>query len=545
MRRVFELRYDNAMKRNERILNVRLAAVYAVAVFFMAFNGAIVFAQNALDGSLHVGSGGVNTTSAPSARPVRRDTSQTRNLSQGLGLNPYDDFIRIVSQTTGSRPSLGQVQRVNDRNALPPTNNPNDWKKRDPLQFDSQGLALTINSSRAMSEAATPFTKYRLNNGEMGVMSASNLRGVKFESERDQLGTSRMSLYETARLREDVRNNTIKADFIGISARDPFRPYQSGDAVMATKTPLPKPRSASQNEEPFDNRVKGYDAVMREVKQRFEARFERDEKAALGAENQIVPKDEKASRDRLLSAYDQLKRDLAIQKIEDDTKAQTIPVTKDASKEATTSDSKPNEVVDPEKSKREGINMTIDEYALVLKHGQKLDSMTGEEKNRFNQLLSEGQRAMFEGNAFVAEKRFQVALSIRPDDPIAISGMLHCQISANLPGSAALTLHELFTNHPEMMDVKWGAQTIPPRPRLEKALVEVGRRIAIGKDAAKFGLLQAYIGHLLNNQDAVTAGLFALRGTPGDDNMSIILRKLWVDPATDMTPQKINPPVAP
>ena len=189
--------------------------------------------------------------------------------------------------------------------------------------------------------------------------------------------------------------------------------------------------------------------------------------------------------------------------------------------------------------------MSLEEYALVLKHGKQIDSMTGEEKNRLNELLSEGQRAMYEGNSFVAEKRFEVALAIRPNDPLAMAGLLHCQISANLPSSAAISLKKLFTEHPEMMDVKWGTQAIPPRPRLEKSLAEASRRIVLGRDASQYGLLQAYIGHLLNDQDAVTAGLFAMRGNVGDEHMAVILRKLWVDPATDKSPQRIIPPASP
>ena len=178
----------------------------------------------------------------------------------------------------------------------------------------------------------------------------------------------------------------------------------------------------------------------------------------------------------------------------------------------------------------------------MLKHGQHIDSMTTDQQNRFDELLSEGQRAMYEGNAFVAEKRFQVALLIQPNDPLAMAGMLHCQISANLAASAALTLHKLFMEHPEMMDVTWGPRTIPPRPRLEKALIEVGRRIEIGRDAAQFGLLQAYIGHLLQNQAAVKSGLSVMRGTPGDESMAIILKKLWLEPAADSAAQKTQEP---
>ena len=80
--------------------------------------------------------------------------------------------------------------------------------------------------------------------------------------------------------------------------------------------------------------------------------------------------------------------------------------TKDASSANPEDKSKP--AVDPKDEKRAGVNMSLDDYALVLKHGKQIDSMTGEEKNRLNELLSEGQRAMYEGNSFVAEKRFEV-----------------------------------------------------------------------------------------------------------------------------------------
>ena len=542
-------RYDNDMCLIEPILKLSRSPVGKMAAILIAFTGAMAFAQNALDGSLHIGSGGVNTTSSSSSKPVRRDNSQTRSISQSLGINPYDDFIKIVSQQTGSRPSLGQVQRVNDRNALPTDNNPNDWKKREPLRFDSQGLALSTASSRAMEAAATPYAQYRLNNGEMGTMSASNLRGVKLESDRDQIGTGRMSLYETARLREDLRNNTIKADAIGVGFNDPFKNYQPTDAVMAQKTPQPKIPGQSQNTEPLDNRIKGYDAVVQQVKQKFEGKLQSWEDAHKTAEvkdkvKEDKAKEDKAAHDRLLGAYEQLKKQLADQKDLKNKKESSDEVNgvSDGTASTETDAAKP---VDMENEKRVGINMTLDDYAVVLKHGQRVDSMTGEQKNRFNELLAQGQRAMYEGNAFVAEKRFQVALAIRPNDPFAIAGMLHCQISANLAASAALTLHELFVDHPEMMDVTWGPQTIPPRPRLEKALIEASRRIEAGRDVAQYGLLYAYIGHLLNNQDAVKSGLFALRGTVGDENMAFILRKLWVDPATDTSPQIIKAPVSP
>jgi len=516
------------MNFHESNQKLRTHSMTMVAAFFLVFLISETLAQNALDGSLQIGSGGANSANASSARPVRRDTSQTRSRSQTLGLNPYDDFIRIVSQETGSRPSLGQVQPINQNNALPPARDTNSWKSRDPLRFDSQGLALSTNLSKSMDSTDTPYAAFRTRQGDTGNLTTNNLRGIRLEIDRDRLGSARMSLYETARLREDVRKNAMQSSAIGVGLQDPF---QSSDALRLDLANPSKPRSLNQGAEPMDNRISGYGMVMKEVKARFQAGFERGGKPTNSADKQGENKlDEKASRERMLDAYGQLKRDLSAT----DNLSITDMPPKNVDKGAV--------AVDPETEKRDGIHMTLDEYALVLKHGQHIDSMTTDQQNRFDELLSEGQRAMYEGNAFVAEKRFQVALLIQPNDPLAMAGMLHCQISANLAASAALTLHKLFMEHPEMMDVTWGPRTIPPRPRLEKALIEVGRRIEIGRDTAQFGLLQAYIGHLLQNQAAVKSGLSVMRGTPGDESMAVILKKLWIEPAADSAAQKTQEP---
>ena len=526
------LRYDNAMSRNEPIHKLFSRITTAMCGIFLAVSGAIALAQNALDGSLHIGSGGVNTAIPPQTRTIRRETGLARDLSQALGYSSNNDFLRQVGSATGNRPAVGSMQRTTQVSVAPVVDT-TSWKKKDPLRFDSQGLSLSTNLSKALDATETPYATFRTRRGDTGHLTANGLRGVKVELDRDRIGANRMSLYETARLRQDVQKNTIQSDAIGIGLQNPFQPYQQTDAVMATRKLPPKTRTANQSAEPFDNRIYGYSAIMQEVKQRFETKLESLQKPV----DNTGKKDGSSNDEKIVSVYDSLKYELS----QDKKQVKAIKPAQgvgDAAKEGATGADK----VDSDNKVRDEIHMTLDDYALVLQHGKRIDSMTTDEKNRFNELLSEGQRAMYEGNAFVAEKRFQVALAIRPNDPLAIAGMLHCQISANLAGSAALTLHELFTQHPEMMDVKWGPQTIPPRPRLEKALLEAGRRLANGRDPAQFGLLQAYIGHLLDNQDAVKSGLFELRGTPGDESMAVILKKLWIEPAADSAAQKTQEP---
>ena len=76
------------MNFHESNQKLRTHFMAMVAAFFLVFLISETLAQNALDGSLQIGSGGANSANASSARPVRRDTSQTRSRSQTLGLNP-------------------------------------------------------------------------------------------------------------------------------------------------------------------------------------------------------------------------------------------------------------------------------------------------------------------------------------------------------------------------------------------------------------------------------------------------------------------------
>lgn len=156
-----------------------------------------------------------------------------------------------------------------------------------------------------MDSTDVPYASFRTSRGDTGNLTANGLRGIRLEIDRDRLGSSRMSLYESARLREDVRNNAIQSSAIGVGLRDPF---QSSDAFRLNASTPSKPRNTNQNAEPMNNRIGGYGAVMKEVKQRFQSQLERRNPSttAEGKQGEDTV-DEKASRERMLDAYGQLK----------------------------------------------------------------------------------------------------------------------------------------------------------------------------------------------------------------------------------------------
>lgn len=384
--------------------------------------------------------------------------------------------------------------------------------------------------------------RYENGEGQGGVLTASTLRGVRRESDRDRQvqGVDRLSLYEAARLREDLRNGLMQMDAVRPADANPFRVTSPSDSVNTSSTrDARQPTKGDIAALPVEGRQSAYDQIVREIRTNWLAKerglgaeTEADAAAAADAATKAKKEQKQTDEDQLGSAYDQLKKQLRGERpMTDESKAlvaKSAETTGDSKAGTKTEDGQEGKGDAQAPDRRGGVNMSIEDYALVLKHGKRLDAFGDGNRGRLDELLSEGQRAMNEGNSFSAEKRFEIALTMRPGDPRATAGMLHCQIGANLPGSAAITLRELLTNSPEMMDVTYSAQAMPPQARVEKAIAGTRDLIRLGRDTADYGLLLAYMGHLLGDRAVIEEGLASLKGSPADDTMSGILRKLWL-----------------
>jgi len=537
-------------------------------------------AQNALDAALQVGSGGKNTAAVQEDLRARNlvvtgDVSNGRGFRGSVGYTAENDFRGATSGDSSlafrqgsamSDPSLLRTMNANEAFKMSSVGaqvsyrhdfadvtrkgqtglagGSQDGSKR---LFDATGTQLNIKSQRDADARSTPMVRYENGEGQGGVLTASTLRGVRRESDRDRQmqGVDRLSLYEAARLRDDLRNGLIRMDAVRPVDQNPFRVAAPTDSVNTSSTrDARQPTKGDIAALPADGRQSAYDQIVREIRTNWlakerglaaETETGAEADAAAKKEKQDQKDQAKADEDQLSSAYDQLKKQLRGERpMTDANKDQITKDAKDAkdSKDAK-GDTKPEDGKQPTDDakttdRRGSINMSIEDYALVLKHGKRLDAFGDGNRGRLDELLSEGQRAMNEGNSFAAEKRFEIALTMRPGDPRATAGMLHCQIGANLPGSAALTLRALLTNNPEMMDVTYSAQAMPPQARVEKAIASTRDLIRVGRDTADYGLLLAYMGHLLGDRAVIEEGLASLKGSPADDTMNGILRKLWL-----------------
>ena len=189
-------------------------------------------------------------------------------------------------------------------------------------------------------------------------------------------------------------------------------------------------------------------------------------------------------------------------------------------------DSDPLKIVPPERT------LTIEEMAEVLRHGRLVQTLTEGERTRVRELIEEGQAFVGKGDFFRAERRFDNALRMQPDQPMAMAGLASAQIGAGLYLSASLSLRKLFTDYPEMIDTRYAEELLPSRNRLNAVARTCREWIELGRDIAGYGLTLAYIGHQLGDEAMVTDGLMALSDDPDAASLRRILRAVWLSPET-------------
>ena len=184
------------------------------------------------------------------------------------------------------------------------------------------------------------------------------------------------------------------------------------------------------------------------------------------------------------------------------------------------------EVIAPELPEEES-GLTVSEMAEILKHRTQIKELSNLDQTRLSRTIKEAEKALSEGRFFKAERKFEQALAINPGNPLIEIARGNAQIGAGLYLSASLTLRRTFIEHPEVIDARFRAGLLPNRTRLEFAIVAIDERIAKGRDLEGYGLILAYIGHQLRDQELVKEGLSHVKGGVRWDSLGDLLRGIW------------------
>ena len=172
--------------------------------------------------------------------------------------------------------------------------------------------------------------------------------------------------------------------------------------------------------------------------------------------------------------------------------------------------------------------LNFDDVGLVLRHGERVDSLATGNQTRFDELMLAGQNKLKSGEYLWAEKRFGRALRFTPGHPLATAGLAHSQIGAGLNLTAALTLKSLLGFQPEMIDVVYDPALLPQMADLEDAIEFCQARIDEDQDLDDFGFLLAYLGHQLDRPELIREGLDAMSRANQDLVFLDILTRVWL-----------------
>jgi tetratricopeptide (TPR) repeat protein len=179
----------------------------------------------------------------------------------------------------------------------------------------------------------------------------------------------------------------------------------------------------------------------------------------------------------------------------------------------------------------------VEETADALRHGTTVRDLTTSERARVNELVVDAQEFLAAGEFFRAERCFDQALNLNPDNPMLMAGLANSQIGAGLHLSAALTLRTLFAQSPEMIDVRYDAKLLPNETRLRLAIETLRTRISQKQDIGGYSLTLAYIGHQLRDAALVREGLETMTGSMEDDLLRELLQEIWLGGAAQPQPE--------
>lgn len=390
--------------------------------------------------------------------------------------------------------------------------------------------------------------------GKISVPTTTSVLGIDTMSYTEARATAGMSVLDRLRLREDYVSEVQRLQQQQRILQSSQQPGQPGEQPELEQVMASRPFSdivGARLETRFEDLVtwqnrldtmeaggrveptpSGYDEVLESVAERYADGQGLDEETA-GAMD-----DEYSALRRYLQGQPQPTDETDEMPVTPETQqpeqpGMTVPGVEDSGTEDEGESETPTFETPAMPAPGADVTPTLESFGIALRHGKRISSFATGNNDRFNELVNQAQESLNTGEYFWAERRFTRALLFRPNHPLATAGRVHAQIGAGLYLPAALSLRQLFNQYPEMIDVRYERDLLPPRTRLVQCVQAIRQRLEQGQDQSKMGLLLAYIGHQWDDQAMVDEGLAAMKSNRADDPLLPLLRTVWQAPRED------------
>jgi hypothetical protein len=392
--------------------------------------------------------------------------------------------------------------------------NPDRWNVRESTRRDVDQL----NAGLRRSSDSQMVGLVQNQDGRLLSYSASSVRGIEVAAAESDTMALGLSYFDRVRLRQDAVTD------------------RSGPAAGLEFDPRLNARVDSRVDQPMVDNISGAtpEGLKPRAKTPYEQVVERLAAQAPKPETDAPPDAEVKpdSIDRMHDDLDELKRQLGAP-----SKGRQEP----QKNEATTS--RPdgeNPANDGSRSSKQPAR-SIDDYAVLLRGGGDLQKLSADEQDRLNELMASGEKFLRDGRYFDAQERFERALRITPNHPMAGIGLANAELGAGLYRSVAMTLRSLYINHPELIDVSIDRALLPNDVRIQSALTSIRARLSADSGANLFGLALAYIGRHLGDKAMIQEGLDHFATSPADEPLARLLRRVWLPDATTENTREPSP----
>lgn len=533
--------------------------------------------QNALDSNLGVGTGGINTFTPSSNFRDRNliitgDVIGGRGFRGSVGYTAEGDFRGALGSndlfqyragsamssaplfqmgTTYERLRFGQdIGIVEYRRAG--SGAPASIMAQNPIaltdpadRFRVDRRIVSAANALAPQQAMEPRIVGSVQSEQNGlfVFNASPLRGLTVEHASESPALIGFNTYDVARIRQDITEGASRQG-LGSSFQTDF------EILQEEPTPLEQPSGiidTRMETQPTGQRIdatvpQGYKEVLKRVAERYAQ-----------SKNATIDLSPELMTD-IQDEYGAFRQGLTGRRAgQPDSQASTASQDEAASSESrppVASETPRRDPLMPEAPpgrdpvtglpiEPKATTPTSIEFAAALRHDQRLTTLTGPSKDRFNELMTAAEQKLKQGDYFTAEQRFDRALRFAPGHPLALAGVANAQIGAGLYLSASLTLRVLFNAQPEMIDVKFESGLMPAPERVTAAVAGITRRMEAAQDSdrASYALLLAYLGHQTDDVALIEQGLTAMEEAEPTHVLLQVLRQIWLPAPTEQSGQ--------
>lgn len=503
---------------------------------------------NILDANTQLGSGGANagsipvdysarnllvTGSVPGGRGFRGSVGYTADKDFAARTGS-DDLYAFRADSAFSNPGFASSPFARDRFLVAQGLGVFEYRREStPATVDNAAVLRDQPESRLRLDRANAQMSFGRGNWEINADRTiatttstrneplryviSPLRGLQIENMTDPLTRGGLSLYERARARQDIAT--------GLTTIDEYKRVRAGMELEPTD-PRRVDRRLRPETEADRLKVDATKVMPKAYLDILDAVNAEQKPAAAGAEGE---QDMRSPLDKVRETLEPLRPQQKPAAANPDA---TKPAVGGAGSESLVSpDGTPRSGEagrESDREKRRGALLSIDEAARILRHQKVVTELGREDKRRVDELVKQGEAALREGDYFRAERRFEQAQGLAADNPLTDAGIAHAQLGAGLYLSASLTLRNLFTSFPELIDARYDRALLPAQDRLDTAIAIMRQRMQRGDDVAGYGLILAYIGHQTANRALVEEGLAGIAGNEKLDTTRKLLEGVWL-----------------